>query len=69
MFSVVTADGRQLRRKNSDGTVRRDSLGIRVQAEALTYIDREELAALMIQEFGSRKLKGDDGGGHGENAS
>ena len=69
LFSVVTADGRQLRRKNSDGTVRRDSLGIRVQAEALTYIDREELAALMIQEFGSTKLKGDDGGGHGENAS
>lgn len=69
LFSVVTPDGRQLRRKDPEGFVRRDRLGLRLQSEALTYVEREKIAALIAQQFGMIRVEGDDAGGENENSS
>jgi len=69
LFSMATADGRQLRRKDAEGRVRREALGMRLKTEALTYIAREELAAIMVQEFGTVQWEGEDDSAQSENAS
>ncbi len=51
LFSGTAEDGHRFRRKFLDGSVDRTPLGLRLKASPLTYIDREQIAALAAKRF------------------
>lgn len=63
LFSIMTPEGRRLKRKTGDGKVIRAPLGLRISASPLTYIDREYTAARAADKIG--KLMTDGSGGNG----
>jgi tRNA(Arg) A34 adenosine deaminase TadA len=56
LFSTVTQEGKRLRRKAADGTIRKEPLGIRMQASPLSYIERESAAALLAAKLGNLSI-------------
>ena len=50
LFSSRTPDGRQLRRKKADGTLREDSLGLRQDFYPVEHIQREAMAVQFLHE-------------------
>ena len=52
LFSIMTPDGIQLKRKTRTGEVNCEPFGLRISASPLTYIDREAVAALAVKKIG-----------------
>jgi len=52
LFSMLSSDGRRIRRKNRDGNLKRERIGLRTSAAVTTYIDRETAAALAADRIG-----------------
>jgi deoxycytidylate deaminase len=55
LFSMFTVEGKQLKRKDSDGNLI-ESSGIRSKASPLSYIDKESVAAIEARKIGEIKI-------------
>ena len=55
LFSMVTIEGKRLKRKDSDGRLV-GGFGIRSKASPLSYVERESLAALQARKFGETTM-------------
>lgn len=69
LFSMVGTDGRRYRRKDKDGKVLRENIGLRMRSDAITYIEKEVAAALAAKSIGDLTMKEADQGDNSPNSA
>ncbi|MTI95758.1 MAG: cytidine deaminase [Firmicutes bacterium] len=57
LFSIYTADGRRLKRKDDEGNLVDTPLGLRLATSTLTYIERERVVAAAVSRIKELLLK------------